>query len=59
MMADIAEDSSEDSAEERKQRIAQEYGFSDDVVNRYMLAFNGDEAVAHRKMRATYVSFCI
>ena len=53
--AELHEDSSEDSAEERKQRIAKEYGFSDDVVDRYVLAFHGDESMAHRKMKATYV----
>lgn len=54
--AEVHEDSSEESASERKQRIQREYGFSDDVVDRYMLAFHGDESMAHRKMRATYVS---
>lgn len=54
--AEAHEDDSEESAGERRQRIAKEYGFSDDVVERYMLAFHGDESMAHRKMRATYVS---
>ena len=53
--AEVHENDSEESAGERRQRIAQEYGFSDDVVERYMLAFHGDESMAHRKMRATYV----
>ena len=42
-MAEVAQDDSEESAGERRQRIAREYGFSDDVVERYMLAFRGDE----------------
>ena len=56
--AEVHEDDSEESAGERRQRIAREYGFSDDVVERYVLAFHGDETMAHRKMRATYVSIC-
>jgi hypothetical protein len=53
--AEVAQDDSEESAGERKQRIAREYGFSDDVVDRYMLAFHGDESMAHRRMAATHV----
>ena len=51
----VADEDDEESAEARKQRVAEQYGFSNDTVERYMQAFRGDEAMAHRRMRATYV----
>ena len=51
----VAAEDDEESAGVRKQRVAEQYGFSNDVVERYIQAFHGDEAMAHRRMRATYV----
>ena len=49
-------DDSEDAVDSRKQGAVQQYGMSDDQVNRYLLAFPNDERLAHRKMAATFVS---
>lgn len=45
----------EEAVEDQTRIIASEYGFSEDAVQRFLLAFNQDETLAHQKMRISYV----
>lgn len=55
-MAHAEADDSEEGVDNRMSELAKEFHMSDDEIDRYMLAFNNDEALAHRRLAATYVS---